>query len=60
MGIGDNMQIMRPNRWNDEGFTLVEILIAMAITLVVMGSIFTPVLIIALIGMIAAALGPGM
>ena len=40
MGIGDNMQVMRPNRWNNEGFTLVEILIAMSITVVVMGSIF--------------------
>ena len=40
MGIGNNMQVMRPNRWNNEGFTLVEILIAIAITLVVMGSIF--------------------
>jgi prepilin-type N-terminal cleavage/methylation domain-containing protein len=34
------MQVMRPNRWNNGGFTLVEILIAIAITLVVMGSIF--------------------
>jgi prepilin-type N-terminal cleavage/methylation domain-containing protein len=40
MGIGDNVQVMRPNRWNNEGFTLVEILIALSITVVVMGSIF--------------------
>jgi len=40
MGIGDNMQAMRPNRWNNKGFTLVEILVAIAITVVVMGSIF--------------------
>jgi prepilin-type N-terminal cleavage/methylation domain-containing protein len=40
MGIGDSMQVMRHNRWNNGGFTLVEILVAIAITLVVMGSIF--------------------
>jgi len=40
VGIRDNMQVMRPNRWNDKGFTLVEILVAIAITVVVMGSIF--------------------
>jgi len=40
MGIGDKMEVMRPDRWNNEGFTLVEILVAIGITVVVMGSIF--------------------